>query len=153
MLARLEEKRKILKTIKYHIAMKMNEKTDLELQDILENGSECASEDVEAARYEIEKRRNARGSNNSVSKERIDGQYYTRVPVVGEDNMSQSNPANSIYLFALIGGLVRWILVERRKGKKLYEVVIEKDKYKNSLVFLLLIILLASIITLVSVFE
>lgn len=153
MLARLEEKRKILKTIKYHIAMKMNEKTDLELQDILENGSGCASEDVEAARYEIEKRRNARGSNNPVSNEKIDSQYYTRVPVVGEDNMSQSNPANSIYLFALIGGLVRWILVERRKGKKLYEVVIEKDKYKNSLVFLLLIILLASIITLVSVFE
>ena len=53
----------------------------------------------------------------------------------GEDNFSQNNTCNSIYLFALIGGFFKWILVEKQKGKKLHEVVNEKNKYKNSLIF------------------
>lgn len=54
----------------------------------------------------------------------------------GEDNISQSNADNNIYLFALIGGFIKWILFSKRRGEKLYETVCEKNKYKNSIIFL-----------------
>ena len=143
-----------------HTTKDVNEKTDQELKAILENRFDYNEKEFKAALNEVERRRKNNVTNareiiakaNKTSKEKESRQPHNQTRVIGEDNISQSNPANSYYLFSLIGGFVRWILFEERKGKKLYEVVNEENKYKNSLVFLILLILTIAVLTLFGLF-
>ncbi|WP_430815335.1 hypothetical protein [Carboxylicivirga sp. RSCT41] len=143
-----------------HSTEDVSVRTDQELIEILENRFDYSEKEFKAALGEVERRRKVKVSNarelvteekkTSETKERKQANYKTRV--IGENNISQSNPANSFYLFSLIGGFVRWILFEEGKGKELYEIVNEENKYKNSLVFLILLLLIIAVLSLFGLF-
>lgn len=62
------------------------------------------------------------------------------------DNPFRNNqPVNPIYLIALLGGFLYWLIIGIWTGKKIIKVLEDQNKYKNSLFFIIIIGILVSI--------